>query len=438
MANDRDLSELKGKMKRAAIDCWMADTGFYPHIGNSKIYAKWGWMLNFYNRPDENGRGGGDGNGVTASVEAEFDAIRRAIDALVDRWLDLPDGSECDDPLQRAKTTANTLGASGGPGSGESTGDISTANNTVHEVTINKLVGSFRAPFLDKYFTQFSTVQGELAAACMILQTNYGAEREMWPAARVDASKLCERALQAWIAQQEQESDVNATMALTTVSAVAGVVTSLATAGAETIASVTALSAIAGSATIAIQGISSDVDVRGGSYQEIFQSLTEGFEKLDSVLKSQEHALNKMLRDTLAMMYSDMSRFNLDAFVLGSYPISDGTMRMERSDTQIIVNNMKRIADSLTQAVSTLQNAPARNPTPRDGSLGSGSNGTHTAASELWNRASRCLALTTSEYERGTSLFQATVEDFFQADAEAARIVAEIMAAEALTERFDR
>ncbi|WP_308491957.1 hypothetical protein [Microbacterium terrisoli] len=59
MAGYDDISTTIGHMKRAAIDCWMADQSFYPNWGNDKIYSKWGWMLNFYHRPDENGNGGG-------------------------------------------------------------------------------------------------------------------------------------------------------------------------------------------------------------------------------------------------------------------------------------------------------------------------------------------------------------------------------------------
>jgi len=43
VAGYAELDEIIGKMKRAAIDCWMADQGFDPVWGNEGTYAKWGW-----------------------------------------------------------------------------------------------------------------------------------------------------------------------------------------------------------------------------------------------------------------------------------------------------------------------------------------------------------------------------------------------------------
>ncbi|WP_284328416.1 hypothetical protein [Demequina litorisediminis] len=88
----------------------MADQGFYPNWGNDMIYAKWGWMLNFYNRPAADGSGGGDGNGVKDSVAEEFDAIRGVIDSRVAKWQGLPDGAACATPRSAANSTTAVLG----------------------------------------------------------------------------------------------------------------------------------------------------------------------------------------------------------------------------------------------------------------------------------------------------------------------------------------
>lgn len=434
MAKYEDFSLLIGRMKRAAIDCWMADNEFYPTPANPTIYAKWGWMLNFYNRPGDDGSGGGDGNGVTASVETYFDEIRAAIDNTVARWQGLPDGAACDIPRQQARSAAAILGASGGGDPTGNGGEIGTANNTVHEVVINQMKGSFRAPFIDKYYTQFTRVHRGLADASMILEANYTAEKTMWPAARSDAAQLCQLAIDAWTASQQNKSASNTALIFTAVTSVAGAVSSVVTAGAGGMAAIGALSSIAGAAATTLQGVASHANVQGTSYNEILNSLTSGLDDLNSALKAQERALETMLNDATSTIHGEVSAYNLDAFSLGEYLVAETTMSMERSDTQIVTNNMYRIEDALNDAVSTLHASPESNPTPRSGAIGIGESGTHVAASELWSLTSRCLSLTAEEYARGHALFEATVNSFFLADASAVRAVAEILASEALTE----
>lgn len=436
MAEYGNLSGTIGGMKRAAIDCWMADQGFIPHYGNDKLYAKWGWMLNFYNRPDANGNGGGDGNGVNHSVAAQFEEIRGAVDSSVSRWLDLPDGAACDTPRKDAGTTAAILGISGASASVQNSGEIATSNNTVHEVVINQIRGSFKSPFLDKYYTQFSKVSHGLGDACVILEANYIAEFKMWPAVQDDVATICEAALQAWKAKVDGVSTASGTFALTVVAAVAGAVASVVTAGTGTVAAVAILGSVAAIANSAVQGIAASAAVTGTSYGEILGSLNTALGKLNDVLKQQEKALQTMMTDATGAMRGDLASFNLDAYSLGDYPTGDGTMSMDKSDTSIVSTNMNRIELALADAAAALRSAPSANPTPRSAGIGLGASGTHGAASELWSVTARCLELTTAEYSHGHELFNATVDDFFNADNAASDKVAALLANEALSQEL--
>ncbi|MFE1646762.1 hypothetical protein ACFM35_14370 [Microbacterium sp. P01] len=432
MADYADLSGIVGQMKRAAIDCWMADQGFYPNWGNDQLYAKWGWMLNFYDRPAEDGSGGGDGNGVEDSVAEEFAEIRAVIDSRVSSWLDLPDGSLCGAPRGAANATTALLGGSATSPTVQGGGEIATANDTVHEVVVNNLRGSFRAPFLDKYYTQFSKVAHGLGDACIILEANYAGEQAMWPAARTDVATICDAARAAWAKQAEDASAANGTLALTVVAAVAGAVSGVVTAGAGTVAAVAALGSIAALASSAVAAITAETAVSGGSYLEILESLTSALETLDETLTDQEDALVTMLNGASSTMRGDLASYNLDAFAMGDYPLDD-TMTMDRSDTSIVSTNMGRVETALATASTTLGAPPTANPTPRGADVGLGSAGTHDAATDLYEVTARCLELTAGEYVRGHALFDAVVEDYFSADAAARHTVETLRADEALS-----
>lgn len=432
MSDYAGLDDLIGRMKRAAIDCWMADQGFTPNWGNDMIYSKWGWMLNFYNRPDANGVGGGDGNGVKHSVEAQFDQIRQAVDSVVSRWLDLPDGSNCEAPESRVSSAASRLGSDASAATVQATGDIATSNDIIKEALVNNIQGDFTAPFLDKYHTQSNKVARGLGDACVLLETNYAASAAMWPAARTDVMTLCEAARSAWEKQAADVEQANATFTLSVVATVAGVVASVVTAGTGTVAAVAALSTIGAAANTAMQRVSAEATVSGTSYGEILNSLSDGLGTLNTALYEQEQALQEMLNEANELMRADQPNFNLDAFALTDYTYGDGTINMEKSHARMVSNNMDRIEEALSGASTSLGSAPGTSPTPRNAEVGLGSDGTHSAASDLYALTARCLVLTNEEYVRGHGLFNATVDDYFETDANAEQTVAALLEDEAL------
>ena len=429
MAEYEELDSIIGKMKRAAIDCWMADQSFSPHWGNDMIYAKWGFMLNYYNRPEADGSGGGTGNGVKDSVAEEFEQIRASIDALVSPWTDLPDGSECSTPQSMVSSTSGLLGSSS---SGENTDAIATSSGTVEQY-LGPIQARFKEPFLDKYYTQFSLVTNGLANACVILEANYAAELEMWPAARTDVATLCDSARGAWEKKSDDAAAASGTLTLTVVAAVAGVVASVVTAGAGTVAAVAALGTIGAAASTAVAAIAADAVISGNTYGDIYSSLSDALDKLDTALREQEDALATMMSDTSDAISSQIADFNLDAFPFGELTAPGGTMSIERSDSNIVSNNLGRIEGSLASAISQLGAPPASNPTPRDSRIGLGFNGTHGQATYLYELVASCLTLTSAEYTRGHLLFDAAVEDFFSSDDAAKERVNALRADEALT-----
>lgn len=435
MAGYAELDEIIGKMKRAAIDCWMADQGFDPVWGNEGTYAKWGWAPYQYFRPESDGSGGGGsvGYGDGVSCVAEFDGIRAAIDGVVQRWRGLPDGSACADPQSAANSAAASLGASGTDPNAIGGSDISTSNGTISELVLNRMDGSFRDPFIDKYFTQFSAVHPGIGQAAKILQANYAACGAMWPAVGDDVATICDSARVAWETQAKNSSAATATFQLTVLAAVAGAVGSVVTAGAGTVAAVAGLGGVALAANTAVAGITANAAVSGSSYGSILESLVKALETLDEAITKQEKALAEMLTSADSTIRGDIVSYNLDASTLAEYPVRDNAMRMDRTDANIVSRNMGRIEETLAEARSAFGSAPASAPTSRTSGIGRSSTGTHAEATALHGLVARCLDLTISEYSRGHDLFDATAADYFDTDANAEQTVRNLLADERLT-----
>lgn len=429
-----------GEMKRAAIDCWMADDDYCVHFAYDDTYALWGYVAaNSYSRPGADGQGGGEFTGWISwnhpSLAPRFDEIRGYVDDWTAQWKGLPDGSACTAPLQATTTTAAAFGASGSGPSVQDNGEISTANHTVSDVLISNIKGSFVTPFHDKYYTQFSMVGYGLGAATAILQVNYNVENTMWDKVRDDVTNLCVNATNAWKKQADLDADAYGTVTLTVVGAVVGAFATIATAGAAAPA-VAALIGISTLATAGVAGIAASASISGGSYLEIFQSLADGLMMLGDGIRKQEQSLTDMMDKSNTYILDNKPDFDLDAFALGRYPGSDGTISMQQANADLISTNMQRIITALGGAQTSLGAAPASSPTPRDGRVGVGADGTHGSAAALYATVATCLTYTTSEYTLGRELFNATVADYFQTDADATKKVAQLAASEALSTQW--
>lgn len=428
-----DLSTIVGQMKRAAIDCWMADQEFYPVSGNEGTYCKWGWAPYQYTRPAEDGSGGGEGVGWNVSCAAAFDDIRATVDGVVETWFGLPDGSACDAPSAATRTTASILGSSAAGASVQNGNAIATSNGTINDVVLGNMEGAFRRPFLGKYYTAFSSIQGGLAQASVILQANYAAEGAMWGAVKSDVAKICGDAKNAWAAQAQSASAASMQFQLSVAAAVAGAVASVVTAPTGLGVVVAGLSATAVGLNTALAAVNADVAVGGSSYDEILGSLRDALQTLSGTIRSQEQALDSALREAASAMTAEPASYDLDAVELANYPLGDGAMRMDETDAGIVSDNMGLVHEQLTEAAAALGTGPSSSPTPRQAGIGLSSTGTHASASQLHGVAAGCLQRTRDEYELGHQLFDATVADFFAADATARQTVQRLLADEALT-----
>lgn len=428
-----NLDAAVGKMHRAAIDCYMADDGFYPNWGNDMLYSKWGFMLNFYNRPDENGQGGGTGNGVTHSVADVFESIRGQINDTVAPWRTLPEGTGASQPAQGTNAAASKLGAKSAEAGITDGDEIERSYDAASGLVLNNFKGAFRAPFHDKYFMQFATVRKRLAESCMILNINYVTQGEMWKPAQDDVAQICNAAHDLWLAKAARAEAETLEVTLTVVKVVVGTAAAAATAGTGGVV-LSALATSASGMVDVMQSLPRSTSVEGSTYGKILGSLQSALNDLNTTLSRQEQALNDMMVKSAATMQGTPKDFNLDVYPLVEYPAADGTIDIDRTDATIVSGNMTRIEDALQQARNELGSAPASNPTPRGAGIGYSSSGSHTAAADLHTLTARYLELTANEYERGHTLFDATVEDFFQTDAEIQQLIQKLLADEALPE----
>ncbi|MDA4893222.1 MULTISPECIES: hypothetical protein [Microbacterium] len=436
MATYGELDTIIGQMKKAAIDCWMADQDFDPTWGNADwSYNKWGWAPYQYRRPAADGSGGGQsvgyGDGVTC--EAQFDEIRSAIDSLVERWKGLPTGSAAEGPQGQNAAAAAILGSGGAGPSVQNSGEISDANNKVYGA-VQEMKGLFVAPFLMKYCTKTSTIQSGLAQANVILHANYSAQAAMWTAVRNDVATICDNARKAWKTQAETAAAENAKFQLSVAGAVVSAIAAVVTAPTGLGVAVGALATVAAGITTAVAKVSENaaVEISGNSYSSIYRSTAEALNKLNESITAQERALNDAMTEAMNTIHGNIADYNLDAVSLGDIPATDGTMQMDRTLSSTASSHMVLVDEALAEAHTALGSPPGSNPTPRSSLVGV-YQGTHTSATALWTLTARCLELTSAEYSRGRSLFDATVEDYFSADASAKQKVAELLADEALT-----
>lgn len=434
MADYGDLTTIIGQMKRAAIDCWMADQDFFPTWGYEETYTKWHFAPYQYFRPAADGSGGGDGVGYDVSCADAFDGIRSSIDSIVSKWHGLPDGAGARAYADAGRITASLLGSNGAGSSVQNSGSISTSSGTIQDVVVGNMEGAFRRPFLSKYFTAFSSVQNGLGQAAVILAANYAAQQAMWGAVKADVATICDNARLAWEKQAAEESAANTTFQLQVVGAVVTAVAAVVTAPAGLTGAVAGLSATSAGISMALSEVARDgIDIGGESYEDILASLSDALDKLNATITTQEEILNDAMQEAIAAMTSDAQSYNLDAFQLGEYPLGDGSMRMDVTDAGIVSDNMRLVHEELAEAASTIGTGPASSPTPRSAGIGVAPTGTHATASQLHGLTSKYLQDTRDEYERGHRLFDATVADFFATDAAARQTVQQLLADEALT-----
>lgn len=109
-------------------------------------------------------------------------------------------------------------------------------------------------------------------------------------------------------------------------------------------------------------------------------------------------------------------------------------MSMSTTNSDAISQKMGDIHAHLAATLTGLGDAPASSPTARNTDVGLSSDGIHSSSTALHGAIVSALASTRDEYDRGLGLFDATVEAYFSADANAAATVVSLAEAEALVE----
>lgn len=427
-----DLDSSVGRLKKAAIDAYMAEDGFYEDLLGENKYYKWGWAPNGYEMPNAAGEGGGKVDGMPWADDISFDGIRSRVDNAVDRWRGLPTGSGADPYKTSTSTAAASLGASGSGASVADDGAIFTSANTMGDLLNQQLVASFIEPMMDKYYTQFKGVAQSLGAAAAILQINYAMQSSMWQGARSDVASIVEKGTTACADYAESKAAANLSVTLGVVGTVAAAVATVATAGtaAPLVGSMVALST---AASTAVTAISADASITGDGYDPIMSSFEDSLEKLRQAVEDQETAVRTMLTGAVNHISGDPAGFNLDRYRIQTPPenFSDQIV-MVRQHTNTVSSNMGRVLDALDAAKSSLGSPPYSDPAPHSTQI---SAGTHAAAFSLYDLTVDALISTRTEYERGRDLFDAEVENYFNTDAENQRTVEQLAASEALTPR---
>ncbi|WP_062078042.1 hypothetical protein [Demequina globuliformis] len=425
-------------MKKAAIDCYMAEDGFNPHWNDNQKYAKWGWAYHHYARPDANGEGGGSPLTATTTLEAQgsvaprFDEIRSTIDTILTGWDTLPSGALCRAPQSSANAATALLGGAASVATVNDSDEIVRATETAM-ASLNDLAGSFVGPVYDKYCAQLLTVTQNLGTVYTILEAQYAAQQAMWPAAREDVVAICTSAAAAWEGRAAEIAAGARQDSFTVVAAVAGAVATVATAGVGTAATVGAVGAFASTTVSTLSSLdASGGHVSGDTYAEILASLVGALGALNETIAAQELELNRWLDETLNAMSTQLADYNLDAFTLADFSAGDGSSSINRTDTDMITTAMGRVEGALSEALRAAGAPPVSNPTPRPHAIGVGLAGTHLAASGVYDYANQCLQSTAAEYTRGRGLFDAAVADYFNTDAESQLKVTTLLSQEAL------
>ena len=424
MADYSEITTYIREIKRAAIDTFMREQGWLIDFEYSDRYALWGFIPSWYRRPDENGEGGGERIAVGSDSLVEgFNNIRARVDSATALWLDLPSGDAAT-TVSGTQAVALQFGAAASGGTVITDGEVSKSIDTISNTVVSNVRGSFKAPFLDKYDAQFSKIVGGLGAAAAILETAYAAEEAIWPAAKQDAADICDSVRNAFRLKAKQDAQEVRDIVLGVVTAVAGVVTTIASAG--TALPIVTMAGYAKIAAGTVKSLSTAANISTDSYDSIMSSLETASQNLNSAISGQESALQEMLEAASGLIDSENANFNLDAYELRTFPMED-IISLDRSEADTVLLNMERIGEALSSAVTSLSTAPGSSFLRRASGVGLGSTGPYSALSGLHTQVANCLDLTRNEYGRGRELFDATVEDFFSTDDEVKQVTDALM-----------
>ncbi len=417
MADHHELDTAIGKMKRAAIDSYMADAGYYPASPDDDWYHKWGWSwlsgFDRVTRPTSSGFGGGYSFQWGNPFLREFETIRGTIDGMMRTWRYLPDGSASEGIRAEVGSALAKLGAQDSEKSESSSSEIGLCNGYIDNALTGPISGSFTTPFLFKYHKEFSLVVEGTVAVSSLLEATYAAQRDMWDAARRDLVDLCEAAAGAWSLHADSSAAESREFTLTVLSAVMTAVAAALTAGSGALV-IGGITLTAGALAIGSEELPKEVP--GNSYDDILGSLARALQEFNKLLTKQERKLLEHINNADADLSDNRKRYNLRETPLDTYVHDVDTIAMQQDKADTVSRAMKDIQTVIEDARSRLGTGADDNPTPRNVGVGIGVNGIHNSVSKVHRVMAVNFRRTVEEYDRGRELFELTVEDYFNTD----------------------
>lgn len=434
MATYEELSALKGKLKRAAIDAWMKDQDYL--IDSDRQYKARGSGRAVFKvtRPGEDGEGGGDFTcdqigpdswyGDDGDWMSSFDSIRSEIDDGLEPWKDLPDPADFDDLIAEMRLARSKLAVSASAAGGQVTGPglLGSSLDLIGENS-DAMSGGIITAFKSRFLLQLGATVGGHNAITIILGGALESEKKLWREARqttADAVVNSTRALDAYAQDNSHDWTLELKVAGAAVGGVAAFLSggSVALVGAGT--GVSILSALNDeSEARASQPASSDAD---GLLAAFFTSLRD----LNDAIKNEEQALDDNLRTNLGLVTS-LDGFDLDKPLSGVDDDSD----LHVADSPAIIHNpslvteitgtaMPDIANELLDARGHVIAANRGAPFRRDAAVGIAANGCFAVWSDLAWVLVHFVSDLSWEVKNGAKTLELAIADMGQVDTQAA------------------
>ncbi|WP_109506982.1 hypothetical protein [Nocardioides speluncae] len=434
MATYEELSALKGKLKRAAIDAWMKDQD-YLIDSDSQYKARGSGRAVFkVTRPGEDGEGGGDFTcnqlgpdswyGDDGDWMSSFDSIRGEIDDGLEPWKDLPDPNDFDDLILAMQQARGKLAVSASGEGGQVTGPglLGGSLDLIGENSA-AMSGGIITAFKTRFLLQLGATVGGHNAITIVLGGALVSERKLWREARQTVADAVVNSTDALNAYARDDSH-DWTLDLKVAGAVIGGVSAFLSGTAPVLVGAgTAVSILSAlneeSEERASQPESSDAD---GLLRGFFTSLRD----LNDAIKNEEQALEDNLRTNLGLV-TTLDGFDLDKPLPGVD--DDGDLHVAGSPaiihnaslvTEITGTAMPDIASELLDAKSHVIAANSATPFRRDAAVGIGSTGCFATWSDLAWVLVHFVSDLSWEVRNGAKTLELAIADMGQTDTQAA------------------
>lgn len=440
MASYDELDTLIGKLKRAAIDSYMASNGWYV---SETRYEQTGAELDLIatvTRPGEDGEGGGDWDGANLhdwfgltdnhDYEKAFPQIRARIDAaLSGGWTWLPDPAGIAPLVESMRRANSQLAFSAVSTDGRVTGggNLGGYLNLIVE-DCGAMGGGMITTFKQDFLGQLSKAIAGHHAITVILGGALAAQQGMWEAARETVTDIVTSATDAFNKSANNGGGDWHVLLKVAGYAVAGV-SIFATGGAATTLAVAGLGL-----TIlddSAGGDKPEAKAPGGDdYDSIMSAFEGAFPDLNTHIDAEEKTLDANFRTNLDRIRADHASYDLQRPPLigidddrdlhrnshGGYE----EIKIDRVLAKEIADDLlPSVSDELNGANSDISDCASLSPLFRDSSIGMGQYGVGESYYEMQRLLSELVSDLSGEARQGGLTFSLAVDDIGRADTSA-------------------